>query len=202
MPKHTEPPPDEPLLFDLPLEPRERSRAAEPAAETRRARPAAAPEPPRPLAAKTAPPVEEAAEEEDVGGSLDGEPDVGIGARFASGGADLLVHVAVTVILLIGSRMMGVRAEPSDWPAFALFLLAFSFLYMVVPLAFWGHTLGMAWSGLVARNQDGEPLTFDQTARRWLGSLVSAGTLGLPLLLTGEGRSLTDRISGSATYRG
>ena len=205
MPKPTEPPSDEPLLFDLPLEVPERRRAAEPPPEPRRPRPAVAPAPveaPRPVAVKAAPPVQEMDEEEAAGDLPAGEHGVGIGSRFASGGADLVVHAAVTVILLIGIRLMNVRAELSDWPAFALFLLAFSFLYMVVPLAFWGHTLGMAWSGLVARNRDGEPLTFDQTARRWLGSLLSAGTLGLPLLLTGEGRSLTDRISGSATYRG
>lgn len=204
MPRHTEPPSDEPLLFDLPLEIPDRSRASEPPPEPRRTRPAVAPapaEPSRPVPVKTAPPVREM-EEKAADDPVDAEHGVEIGSRFASGGADLLVHAAVTVILLIGSRMMGIRPDLADWPAFALFLLAFSFLYMVVPLAFWGHTLGMAWSGLVARNRDGEPLTFDQTARRWLGSLLSAGTLGLPLLLTGDRRSLTDRISGSATYRG
>jgi hypothetical protein len=58
----------------------------------------------------------------------------------------------------------------------------------------------MAWVGLSARNQDGEPLTFDQTARRWLGGLLTLGFAGLPILLTGKGRSLTDRLSGSATF--
>ena len=90
----------------------------------------------------------------------------------------------------------------ADWPALALFLLSFSFLYTVVPLAFWGHTLGMAWAGLTARNRDGEPLTFDQTARRWLGGLLTLAILGLPLLVTGDRRSLTDLLSGSATYSG
>jgi hypothetical protein len=58
----------------------------------------------------------------------------------------------------------------------------------------------MAWVGLTARNQDGEPLTFDQTARRWLGGLLTLGFAGLPILLTGKSRSLTDRLSGSATF--
>jgi hypothetical protein len=58
----------------------------------------------------------------------------------------------------------------------------------------------MAWARISSRNGDGEPLTFDQTARRWLGGIVTTVTLGLPLLVTGDRRSLTDVISGSATY--
>ena len=78
--------------------------------------------------------------------------------------------------------------------------LTFSFLYTVLPLAFWGHTPGMAWAGITSRNQDGEALTFDQTARRWLGGLVTALLLGLPLMALIKGRSLADLISGSAAY--
>jgi uncharacterized RDD family membrane protein YckC len=124
-----------------------------------------------------------------------------IGRRLAAGAADLLVHVAVAVLALAGCRYLGVSPAPRDWPAFGVFLLSFSFLYSVVPLAFWGHTLGMTWSGLTAESLDGEPLSFDQTARRWLGMLVTLAALGLPVLLalTG-GRSLSDRFSGSRTF--
>ena len=120
--------------------------------------------------------------------------------RFAAGGADLLVHAAILVLALLGVRGMGVRPALEAWPAFTLFLLSFSFLYTVLPLAFWGHTLGMAWRGITSRNRDGEPLTFDQTVRRWLGGIATVATLGLPLLVTGDRRSLTDVISGSASY--
>jgi len=181
--------PDEPLLFDLPLAERQR-----PVPEK------AAPAPKRPLIADE--PEEPGDDEEPL--EVDEERGRGgrngAGARIAAGAADLLVHAAVLVVLLVGVHMMGVRPARTDWPALGVFLLAFSFLYMVVPLAFWGHTLGMAWVGLSARNQDGEPLTFDQTARRWLGGLLTLGFAGLPILLTRKGRSLTDRLSGSATY--
>ncbi|HLX07562.1 MAG TPA: hypothetical protein VKY89_06830, partial [Thermoanaerobaculia bacterium] len=70
---------------------------------------------------------------------------VGIGRRLAAGAADLLVHVAVAILALAGCRYLGVVPALRDWPAIAIFLLAFSFLYTVVPLAFWGHTLGMTW---------------------------------------------------------
>jgi len=123
----------------------------------------------------------------------------GIGRRAAAGAADLLVHVAVAVLALAGCRALGVAPAMRDWPAFALFLLSFSFLYTVVPLAFWGHTLGMTWASLKAESTGGEPLSFDQTARRWLGALLTLGAAGLPLLLALTGRSLADRLSGSRT---
>jgi uncharacterized RDD family membrane protein YckC len=124
---------------------------------------------------------------------------VGIGRRAAAGAADLLVHVAVAVLALAGCRALGVAPAMGDWPAFGVFLLSFSFLYTVVPLAFWGHTLGMTWAGLTAESIGGEPLSFDQTARRWLGALLTLGAAGLPLLLALTGRSLADRLSGSRT---
>lgn len=127
---------------------------------------------------------------------------VALGSRLAAGGADLLVHAAIAVGVLVGCRMMGVRPAIADWPAVALFLLSFSFLYSVVPLAFWGHTPGMAWAGLSARSRDGEALSFDQTARRWIGGVLTLLTFGLPLLLiplAGRGRALSDLLSGSET---
>lgn len=194
-------PADEPLLFDLPLagpgelpdEPPLR-----PARGTRAPRPAVPPpipEPPPSVARKG--PIPVPAPEP---GAAPVRESATRGSRFAAGLADLLVHAAIGVTALVGTRWMGVRPTLSDWPALVLFLLSFSFLYVVLPLAFWGYTLGMAWAGLIARNRDGEPLTFDQTARRWLGGLLTILTLGVPLLVMIRGRSLVDWISGSATY--
>ena len=120
--------------------------------------------------------------------------------RFAAGAADSLVHAAIGVATLAGLRWMGVTLDLAAAPPLAVFLLAFSFLYTALPLAFWGQTPGMAWAGIASRNRDGEPLSFDQTARRWLGGLLTLALLGLPLLVTGSRRSMTDLISGSATY--
>jgi uncharacterized RDD family membrane protein YckC len=211
---------DEPLLFDLPLSTPERAGSGETAAERRRT-PERAPRPPRQDRAPAPPPPElplASAEEARRPGptavpapeppdleeeaSAPGSGYAGLGSRLAAGAADLLVHAALGVVTLAGLRMMGIRPAVADWPALLTFLLAFSFLYMVVPLAFWGHTLGMTWANIVSRNPDGEPLTFDQTARRWLGGVLTALALGLPLLLVGRGRSLSDRLSGSGTYPG
>jgi uncharacterized RDD family membrane protein YckC len=128
-------------------------------------------------------------------------PRVGFGPRLAAGLADLAVHAAVAVLLVAGSRALGVPGTP-PWPPLALCLTLFSFVYFVVPLAFWGNTPGMAWRGLQARSRGGEPLSFGQATRRWLGALATAALLGLPALAAWwKGRSLADLVSGS-TVRG
>jgi uncharacterized RDD family membrane protein YckC len=223
--RHSDETPEEPLLFDLPLEPPGRTAEAPPPRK-REERPARRPphemnermddpglplDPP-PRVPRTRTPTEEARlallhpvaplredSEDEPAAAPDDRP--GVGSRFAAASADLLVHAAIAVTALVGTRLMGVRPALSDWPAMLLFLASFSFLYSIVPLAFWGHTLGMAWAGLTSHNRDGEPLTFDQTVRRWLGGLVTAALLGLPLLLTGRRRSLADLVSGSDTFR-
>lgn len=197
--RDSELPDEEPQLFDLPLSapsPR-RELPLSPAAPA----PKAVRENPAAPAIKTAPraPEREPELEPDFP-----EPDSGLAPvrhRLAAGGADLLVHAALAVILVAGSWALGVRPQWNDLPPFALFVGVFSFLYCLVPLAFWGQTLGMVWAGLVARNRNGEPLTFDQSAWRWLGMLLTVATAGLPLLalLFAGRRSLTDRISDSAT---
>ncbi len=185
-----EPIDDEPLLFDLPLE-----TERQPAPERKRARlPRERPPAPRELE------LDDPSQEGSSQTAADlGEPRASLGTRLAAGAADLLVHASVVVGVLLGCRSLGVRPVLADWPAVALFLLSFSFLYTVVPLAFWGHTPGMAWAGLDARSRDGEALAFDQTARRWLGGIATILLAGLPLLLSLRGRSLSDLLSGSET---
>lgn len=234
--------PDEPLLFDLPLDVSERKaerptprRGKTPPAERmdriatsgptelsfldeddepvlpagRAAGPVAVPPPiskrssrPTPVPAPEPEAPEEYGEEEEDMDEADAlaEGRAAVGSRLAAAGADLLIHAAVAVGIVLGSRAMGVKPTLDEWPAVLVFLLAFSFLYAVVPLAFWGHTLGMAWAGISSRNRDGEPLTFDQTTRRWAGGILTLATLGLPLLLARRGRTLSDLLSGSETY--
>jgi uncharacterized RDD family membrane protein YckC len=203
-------PEEEPLLFDLPLsapgsreEPDElpvTPRRSPP--EARRPAPAATPIAPA-RAGRSGPiPVPATEAEEDAEPATAAGEFAGGGKRLAAGLADLVVHAAIGVLALLGCRGLGVRPDLSEVPAFAAFLLSFSFLYTVLPLAFWGHTPGMAWAGITSHNapQNGEPLTFDQTVRRWLGAILTSALAGLPLLLAFGGRTLTDWISGSATY--
>jgi uncharacterized RDD family membrane protein YckC len=201
---------EEPLLFDLPLEsPRDlQSSAREPERQERKRK---SPEPPQRTTADltfdegddvlpAVPRLEIVSSKGEAGEAEEALAGKGslVGSRFAAGGADLLIHGAVLVAAVAGCVLLGVRPTLPDWPALGLFLLAFSFLYTVVPLAFWGYTPGMAWARLTTQSDDGEPLTFGQTAVRWLGGVLTAAFLGLPLLLFGK-RSLSDRLSHSQT---
>ena len=122
-----------------------------------------------------------------------------LGDRLLGGFADLAVQLVMSGLALAAVHSMGVTVSWADWMPFAVLALVFSFLYWVVPLAFWGQTPGMAWVGHSARAGGGEALTFGQTFRRWLGALVTLVLAGLPMLLALTGRSFTDRISDSYT---
>ncbi|HXU30568.1 MAG TPA: RDD family protein [Thermoanaerobaculia bacterium] len=220
-------PPDDPVLFDLPLglpeeEPdlelqpppqqqKPRAAAASTGSAGRVPRPAAnellpfefpseAQSYPRAVPSpRSGTPIEEE-EEELVAASVPSVFPSGR-ERWIAGAADLVVHAAVLVVALIGVRALGIHPALQHAAPFGLFLASFSFLYTVIPLAFWGQTLGMGWMRTIARDRDGQALTFDQTARRWLGGLIVAGLLGLPVWLARRGRSLTDWLSGSITLR-
>jgi uncharacterized RDD family membrane protein YckC len=167
--------------------------------------PRPAPEPPEPSFAvgRNVRPVPEAPQAhgdgEPAAPAAPGRRLAGAGRRLAAGGADLALHAALLVGVFFGCRALGVQPALRDWPPLLLFILTFSFIYSIIPLAFWGQTLGMTWAGLVSLNRDGEPLTFDQTARRWVGGLLTLALAGLPLLTALRGRTLSDLISGSET---
>ena len=122
--------------------------------------------------------------------------------RLLGGLADLTIHIATLGLMIVAVQLMGIPVALADWPAFAALTVIFSFLYSVIPLAFWGHTPGMAWVGHAARSEGDEPLSFGQTAMRWAGALFTVVFLGLPLLLAlQEGGSLADRLSDSKTVQ-
>ena len=157
----------------------------------------AAPPPERPRPA----PEPAAAGARAVAAPAQGPPPAPFGARLLADLADLGVHALVAAAGWAGAALAGARLGPGELPALAVFLLAFSFLYSVVSLAFWGRTPGMAAAGVVARGDRGRPLTFGQTGLRWLAGVATALLAGLPLLLALTGRSLPDRLSGSRTFR-
>ncbi len=121
--------------------------------------------------------------------------------RVQGGLGDLLILAGVGATALLGAGALGVSTrEAHELLPVGVFLLAWSFLYLVVPLAFWGQSPGMAWAGVRARSGDG-PISFGQAAWRWAGfwlALLSGGLLGL-LALTE--RSLEDRLSDSDLER-
>lgn len=186
---------EEPQLFDFPLdpEPPRRRRSGRTRAE--------APEETAEEIAQAELPFEPETEEEPDDDELEPEEDElpPAGERIAAAVTDLAVHLAVLVLAVAGIVLAGIPPRWSQGFALALFLLPFSFLYTVIPLAFWGQTPGMAWREIRSSNPDGESLTAAQAALRWLGGLVTLALGGLPALLLLSDRSLSDRLSGSET---
>ena len=128
-------------------------------------------------------------------------PTVPINAHLSAAIVDLGVILAVMLVIWLGLWWLGVDLDLVGRGMVALFLLPFSFLYQVFPLAFWGCTPGMGRVGIVARGRDGQSLSFPQAALRWVGSVLTVVSLGLPLILTATtGRSLADRFSDSQTF--
>jgi uncharacterized RDD family membrane protein YckC len=119
--------------------------------------------------------------------------------RLGAALLDLAVMASAAAALLGGAALLKVGLTPGVWPAFVLPWLAFSFLYHVIPLGFWGRTPGMASMGITARHLDGGSLSFVQATYRWLASLGTTALLGLPGLLAITGRSAADRASESVT---
>ena len=122
-----------------------------------------------------------------------------LGDRLLGGLADLAAQLIALGLAIAATHALGLVVTVDDWGPFGVLALVFSFLYWMVPLAFWGQTPGMAWVGHTARSSSGEPLSFGQTFMRWLGSIVTLAFAGLPLLIALTGRSFTDRISDSRT---
>ena len=127
-------------------------------------------------------------------------PVVPFPAQISAGLLDLVFVLAVGIVVWLGLYLMGVQIDLVGSGFLALFLLPFSFLYQIFPLAFWGRTPGMERVGLVARSRDGKSLSFSQAVMRWLASLLTVCLIGLPWILTATtGRSLPDRLSDSQT---
>lgn len=207
---------DEPFLFDLPLvrEDEEDDAAEEPAP----------PAPGAPARATAAPlaPADDPAGWDVVGMEID-EPaaaeveidappaaaavapaPAGLAPRLLAAVVDGAALAAVAALAVVGAVLLGLRPGTASLPGLAALLVVFSFAWSVVPLAFWGATPGMAAARLVARDRDGGPLTFGQTALRWTAGLLTLLTAGLPMLLALGflgGRSPADRLSGSLTWR-
>lgn len=124
-----------------------------------------------------------------------------LGARFRATCGDLAVLAAAGFAAAVGARTLSAPIGAEQLAPLLLFVVVFSFVYAVVPLAFWGGTPGMIWAGLVARTSTSEPLSFGQSVLRWFAGWATLGLLGLPGLLALGGRSLVDRLSASTTYQ-
>jgi uncharacterized RDD family membrane protein YckC len=120
------------------------------------------------------------------------------GLRLQGGLADLAFVALVGAVVTVGVSLAGATLTTRALAGVLLFVLDFSFLYMLLPLAFWGRTPGMAWAGVRLVADDGGLPTFRRCAVRWIVAVLTVASLGLLALVALIGRrSLADRLSRS-----
>ena len=88
--------------------------------------------------------------------------------------------------------------------AVSAFRLVVDSAYFVVLYWLWGQTIGKMVMQIRVVTVSGEPVTFGQSALRWLGYLVSSATLGIGYLIAGlrsDKRALHDLIAGTRVER-
>jgi hypothetical protein len=115
--------------------------------------------------------------------------------------ADAALVFLVVAAALLGAQVRSGQGTPlSGLPWAAAFGLYFSFFAIVLPLLLFGRTLGLALAGLrVREGLRGRGLSLSEAAARWVGTLATAASLGLPLLWTLRDPELptpADRLSG------
>ncbi len=100
--------------------------------------------------------------------------------------ADLAgTSLAVTAALMGAVAATGNSPRLSGLPWAVAFGIGFSFVFVVLPLALFGRTVGMSLAGIAAdAAASGRRLTAGEAARRWTGTAVTVFGLGLPILFT------------------
>jgi hypothetical protein len=164
-----------------------------------------APDPQGPLAdflLRAEPASEVLSPELDRGGP---QPAVPLSKRLAAAAADAATVGLIVALALLAARSgMGRPPRPGGLIWVLLFTVYLSFFAVVPPLVVFGRTVGMALTGLSARGEAGRGLTPGEAVRRWLGSLATVATAGLPLALTRAdpaSPTLADRFSGRPLVR-
>jgi hypothetical protein len=134
------------------------------------------------------------------------EPVATLGPRAIAFAADLSgASLAVTIALMASVAWAG--RGPRLWGLVwaAAFGVLFSFVFVGLPLALFGRTVGMSLAGLAARpGPAGRVLTPLEASKRWAGTALAAISLGLPLWLgrrDPERPTLADRLSGRSLVR-
>lgn len=198
----SDPPPDSPLLFDLPLH-------APPAAHADAREPVFESPLPRQADLDLDPPASDEWPDRELvephlaapsPRTVELEP-AGLLIRLRAASIDVASHLVAAGLAGLAGDLLGVPVTIGALPALGVFLIPFSFLSGVTPLFFFGRTFGMYGAGLQARSSDGLSLTLSQAVRRWMLGLLFTALAGMPLLFVFGGRSLADRWTGSQTFR-
>jgi hypothetical protein len=128
-------------------------------------------------------------------------PAAALSLRAMAAAADLAAAVlGVSMPIVAAAALRGRWLTPAGLLWAAAFGVSLSLAATVAALFLFGRTPGMALCGLWVRaDATGVRLTAGQAARRFLGTALSAATLGAPLLLTmrdPDAPTPADRLSG------
>jgi hypothetical protein len=128
-------------------------------------------------------------------------PTASFSARAIAFAADAAAALFMTALaLLSATRVVGQTPTRLSLAWAAIFAVYLSFFLVLIPLLLFGRTLGMALAGIsTSPSAVGKRLTLRESVSRWLGTLCTVLTLGLPLMRpAGPSGAWTpaDRLSG------
>jgi hypothetical protein len=126
-----------------------------------------------------------------------------LSSRWTAAAADAALVLLLTAIAILAARWL-TGSTPSAagilWAA--AFLVFLSFFAVVPALMLFGRTVGMALADLTVRSEEGAAgVDAAEASRRWIGTLATAATAGLPLIWTAsdaDAPTPADRLSGRA----
>lgn len=122
-------------------------------------------------------------------------------ARSTAAAADAAAVLLITALAILAARLVtGSSPGLPGIPWAVGFLVYLSFFATIPPLVLFGRTVGMAIADLSARPSatDGG-MAAPAALRRWIGTLATAVSAGLPLLWTARNTAAptpADRLSG------
>lgn len=124
-----------------------------------------------------------------------------LGARTSAAAADAAAVLLLVALAILSARVVtGESPRLSGIPWAMGFLLYLSLFATVPPLVLFGRTVGMALADLSTRSESADAGLSAATAlRRWIGTLATVATVGLPLLWTARHPNEptpADRLSG------
>jgi hypothetical protein len=123
--------------------------------------------------------------------------------RWTAAAADAALVLLLTAIAILAARWLTGRTPSAAGILWAAVFLVFLSFFAVVPaLMLFGRTVGMALADLTVRSVEGAAgVDAAEASRRWIGTLATAATAGLPLIWTAsdaDAPTPADRLSGRA----
>ncbi|MBK8594452.1 MAG: RDD family protein [Holophagales bacterium] len=127
------------------------------------------------------------------------EVPVAFARRFAAGLADVvIIGLFGALELAAGAILLQLRFPPAALLGLGAFLFLAALVLLVLVPFVWGATPGMALADLRVSAADGGSPTLPASLLRFLGALLTAALVGVPLLVAAfdrKGRTLADLFS-------